>query len=180
MATCARAQVAERKLSELERRVSAAADPAAQAQRQAAEALERELSENRALLASLERTLAVDGPSWTATPVLTTLSDRHRDGIWLTRIRIDRPRREVALEGRGADARSISAYVAALGSGDSPFARMAVGSVSTEPNDASESASSAPSGDTGRSADAGAAQREAAAALARALRFKLSAKGRQP
>jgi hypothetical protein len=163
----ARTEVAEARFKDLERRAGPAAGAAAEAQRQSAEALEAELAQKRALLDGLKQALAADGEPWTASAALAALSEHHREGVWLTKIRIDRLRRELALEGRATDAQGLSTYVAGLGKGASALAQMSVSAITGERDEAPGSA--APAGASGERADA-----------PRGLSFKLSSKRSAP
>lgn len=102
------------------------------ARRQLAGAVEIELADKRALAEALHEVFAALDPEWTASGVLRVLSQRHLEGLWLERIRVDRTRRELALEGMAPGAAEVSAYVAQLGAEDSLLARMQVSSVITE------------------------------------------------
>jgi hypothetical protein len=127
-----RAQASEQRFKEVEKHWHAGAGNSAAATHQASESLEQEVANKRALIAVLQQALTSADNSWTAYSVLSSLSDRHRDGLWLTQIRIDRLRREIVLEGQATDAESISAYVAGLGARGSALARMSVSSVTSE------------------------------------------------
>lgn len=127
-----RAEIAERRVQDSERKLAAGSGNSVEARRQAAEALEAELASRRTLFSSLQSSLAADNSAWTLSGVLTTLSQQHRDGVWLTRIAVDRLRRDVLIEGRAYDAQQVSNYVAGLGKGTSVLANLSVRQVESE------------------------------------------------
>lgn len=151
----ARGDAARARVQQLKARAGDAAGQAAAEQSLAA--IEADVARAQALLASLRDAAAGGGTEWSAASVLTTLSARHRDGLWLTRIGIDRGRRELRLEGQAESAAVLSGWVAALGAGEGPLAGMSVVAMGT----GQDAEGSAPSADD---------------AAGRALRFRLEAK----
>lgn len=124
-----RGEAARARVEQLKARVG---DTAGQvAAEQALAAIESEAARAQALLATLKDAAAGGGADWSAASVLTTLSERHRDGLWLTRIVVDRTRRELKIEGQVEAATALSGWVAALGAGDGPLAGMSVVAMGT-------------------------------------------------
>lgn len=153
-----RAELAERRLQDNERRLSVTSGESLEARRQATAAIEAELAARQQMLRSLQSSLASDTTSWSISGVLGTLSEHHREGLWLTRISIDRLRHDLALEGRAADAQQVSGYVAGLGKGASTLSKLSIRQIEGDRDEA-------PAGDA------------AAAAAPRTIRFKLQAQG---
>lgn len=148
-----RGDAARVRVDQLKARVG---DPAGQAAaEQAVTAIEAEVARAQALLGTLRDAAAGGGAQWSSADVLTTLGERHRDGLWLTRIGVDRARRELKIEGQADTAGTLSGWVAALGAGDGPLAGMSVVAMS-----------SGPDGDGAAADDGG----------VRPLRFRLDAK----
>jgi hypothetical protein len=93
--------------------------------------IEAQLARKRALLASLRDAVTGGHDDWTAAAVLTLLSRRYRDDLWLNRIVIDREHHGLRLEGQVESAASLSSWVAELGAGKGPLTGMAVLALST-------------------------------------------------
>lgn len=124
-----RGEAARARVEQLRARVGDVAGQAAA--EQALAAIDAEVARTQALLATLKDAAAGGGADWPAGGVLTTLSERHRDGLWLTRIAVDRTRRELKLEGQADAAATLSDWLAALGAGDGPLAGMSVVAMSS-------------------------------------------------